>query len=84
MSRTDLKKNEEHIDTTAFVFMQTWFGIIVDYGFKFFIYSSKYDITNIMFCDRERSVNMRWKKYLYSIQFKTLYIIKPPLSNTSV
>ena len=84
MSRTDLKKNEESIDTTAYVFMQTWFGTIVDYGFIFLIYSSKYDITNIIFCDRERSVNMRWKKYLYSIQFKTLYIIKLPLSNTSV
>ena len=34
------KKNEENRDTSAYVFMQTWFGTIVDYVFWFSIDSS--------------------------------------------
>ena len=48
ISRTD-KKNEEIRYTSAYVFMQTLFGIIVDYGLKFSINSSKYEISNIKF-----------------------------------
>ena len=51
MSRTDFT-NEESRDKTAYVFMPTGFGTIVDYGFNFSKNSSKYEITLIILCDR--------------------------------
>ena len=49
MSKTDIKKPEESRDATAYVFKQTWFCTNVDYTFKFFINSSLFEITIIIF-----------------------------------
>ena len=76
MSRTD-KNNEEEMQLHIFSYLQTWFGRIVDYGFKFSIKCTKYKFTII-------NLFWSWTQFVCLFVCLFVYFFLVPLANFSL